>query len=447
MHSAPAHTIVAQATPPGRGGVAILRVSGPLVPEVIAKMLRTRIQPRMAAYTSFFNAQHEVIDQGIALYFPNPNSFTGEDVLELHAHGGPVVVDMLLEHILTLDVKLAKPGEFTERAYLNNKIDLTQAEAIADLIEASSREAAKLAVRSLQGEFAKAIQQLVDEIIYLRTYVEAAIDFVEEEIDFMQQEAVLSRYQKLIISLQKILSSADQGNRLREGMKIVIAGQPNVGKSSLINCLSTQDIAIVTEIPGTTRDVLRTQITIDGLPIYIVDTAGIRESEDKVEQEGVRRAHNEMQTADLILQVLDATHEVSENLKPVNHQIPTVFVINKIDLLDLEERYAEQDGQAKIYLSVKTKKGIDLLKEYIKRTAGVSVTAEGLFFARRRHLDALTRAKTMLTSGIVQLTKSQNLELVAEELRLAHLALGEITGEYTSDDLLGSIFGSFCIGK
>lgn len=442
-------TIAAQATPAGKGGVAIIRVSGPKVAAAINHVLRKTPQPRLAIHTPFYDEKGEVIDEGLALYFPQPHSFTGEDVLELHAHGGPVIVDMLLEQLLQLNIRLAKPGEFTERAFHNNKIDLTQAEAIADLIDASSRKAAKLAVRSLQGEFAKTIHALSENIIYLRTFIEAAIDFAEEEIDFLADDKIVDQTQYLQSQLALIKTQAYQGNKLREGMKVVIAGEPNVGKSSLLNYLSAQEVAIVTDVPGTTRDVLHTQILIDGIPLHIVDTAGLRASDDIVEQEGIKRAYAEIQTADLLLHVVDATqfnlqkvadlHTISANEK--------LIVVNKIDLTDHAQGLRHEDDQAIIYLSVQAKKGLETLKQYIKRIAGHDNGAEGLFLARRRHLHALDRAQGLVDNAMMQLKSSKQGELAAEDLRLAHLALCEITGEFSADDLLGQIFSNFCIGK
>jgi len=444
-------TIVAPATPAGRGGVAIVRLSGPLVREIAVTLLLTLPLPRHATYTRFLTPQQEMVDEGIALFFPAPHSFTGEDVLELHTHGGPIIVDNLLHVIISCGARIAKPGEFSERAFLNNKLDLTQAEAIADLINASSTQAARSALRSLQGDFSKLIKKLVESIIHLRIYVEAAIDFAEEEIDFLADQQLAIDLNQILLDLDQIYAAANQGCLLREGINAVIAGPPNAGKSSLLNCLSGKDIAIVTEIPGTTRDVLRDYITIDGLPMHIMDTAGLRESEDIVEQEGIRRAREEIEQADIILFVTDASQPYSLSF---SHFVPSlktkakmIKVRNKIDLINESVSAKEVANEIIISLSVKEKKGIDLLKKQIKSCVGLENQTEGLFSARRRHLDALNRAKIQLQKGYEQLHHHRAGELLAEDLRQAQLALNEITGEFTSDDLLGRIFSSFCIGK
>jgi tRNA modification GTPase len=441
-------TIVAPATPPGRGGVAIVRVSGPLVLTIAEKLLGKIPQTRYATYASFLDQQGEVIDQGIALLFLNPNSFTGEDVLELHGHGGPVVTDRLVKSIVTLGARLARPGEFSERAFLNNKIDLAQAEAIADLIDASSEQAARASMRSLQGEFSKQIHSLVEAVIRLRMYIEAAIDFVEEEIDFLGNEQVQIDLNNLILQLEKIQAAAFQGSLLRDGINVVIAGKPNVGKSSLLNSLSGKDSAIVTDIPGTTRDLLREHILLDGMPIHFIDTAGLRQSEDIVEQEGIRRARDEMLRADLILCVVDIReHDENNLLQDISINAPVIVVRNKIDLTKEAPSLQQHEGKTFITISAKTGTGIDLLKNHIKNTVGYQTHSEGTFSARRRHLDALSRAKELLIHGQHQLQNFRAGELLAEDLRQAQLALNEITGEFTSDDLLGRIFSSFCIGK
>jgi tRNA modification GTPase len=439
-------TIAAPATPPGRGGVAMVRISGPRTQEIALALLGKLPQSRYATFSTFFDRTGQAIDEGIALFFPTPNSFTGEDVLELHGHGGPYIVDSLLKRILELGARLAKPGEFSERAFLNDKLDLTQAEAIADLIDASSAQAAQSAVRSLQGEFSKKIHALVESVTQLRMYIEAAIDFVEEEIDFLGDEQVTRQLKNISTELNHVQSQATQGTLLREGITAVIAGKPNVGKSSLLNALSGRDTAIVTPIAGTTRDVLREQIQIDGMPMHVIDTAGLRESQDPVEQEGIRRARDEITRADIVLFVVDTTDEIKPQLSDVLTQVPQHAVVitiqNKIDLL--QNNFSDAD---QVFISAKTGDGIDKLKQKIKTTVGFQSNTEGLFSARRRHLDALDRAKKFFQKAFYQLQEHKAGELVAEDLRQAQLALSEITGEFTSDDLLGRIFSSFCIGK
>ena len=435
-------TIVAQATPPGRGGIAIIRVSGPLVKSIMQRMLGREISAREAVWSSFCDEQQQALDEGIAVYFPNPHSFTGEDVLELHGHGGPVLVDTLLKHVTSLGARLARPGEFSERAFLNGKMDLAQAEAVADLIDASSEQAARLALRSLQGDFSRAIHVLNERLTHLRIYVEAAIDFSDEEIDFMTDDKLKQLYASVMDRLVAIQSNAKQGSLLREGITAVIAGAPNVGKSSLLNALSGKDTAIVTDVPGTTRDVLRDVILIDGMPMHIIDTAGLRESDDIVEQEGMRRARDEMAKADVVLHVVSAEQSL-DCVAASSHLI----IRNKIDKTNEPASIRQENGQTIISLSAKTGLGLDLLKQHIKSLAGMQQQEEGLFLARRRHLDALNRTHAYLTHGFHQLTHSPSPELAAEDLRLAQNALGEITGEFTADDLLGKIFSSFCIGK
>ena len=449
--SAHSETIVATATPPGRGGVAIVRVSGPLVKKIADNILGMIPQPRYATYTDFLDYDQSTIDVGIGLFFPAPHSFTGEDVLELHGHGGPAMIDCLLKRIVSLGARFAKPGEFTERAFLNDKMDLVQAEAIADLINASSEQAARSALRSLQGDFSKKINELVTAVIHLRIFVEAAIDFAEEEIDFLADKQITIDLANIIHSLDLILSVAKQGSLLRDGITAVIAGQPNVGKSSLLNSLSGKEVAIVTDIPGTTRDLLREYIVIDGMPVHMIDTAGLRQSDDVVEQEGIRRAKNEIARADIILFVIDASCEKIPELNTFIENIPDqaaiITVRNKIDLLQEPASLVENNNQFLISLSVKSGDGIDLLKNQIKACAGYQTTSANVFSARQRHLDALMRAKTFLLIGQQQLQNQRAGELLAEDLRQAQLALNEITGEFTSDDLLGKIFSSFCIGK
>ncbi len=442
-------TIVAIATPPGRGGVAIVRLSGPQSYPIALKLNgEKKLEPRVARFCTFHSEKQELIDQGLMLYFKAPHSFTGEDVVEIHAHGSPIILDMLLKQSVQFGARLARPGEFSERAFLNDKIDLTQAEAIADLIQASSDTSVRMALKTLQGEFSKKINQLNERIIYLRMYVEAAIDFPEEEIDFLNDGKVSSLLVSILEELTAIRSQANQGVILREGLSLVIAGRPNAGKSTLINCLAGRDVAIVTEVAGTTRDVMREHILLDDIPLHIVDTAGIRESNDLVEKEGIKRAWQELKQADCVLLVVDANHreheqelikEIQQSLSTV---IPIITVFNKIDLLDLPTKTTDHT----VYLSAKNGLGIDGLKTLIKEIVGYQPN-EGQFLARRRHLQALDDAKEVLITGQTQLAEHRAGELLAEDLRLAHHLLGEITGEFSADDLLGSIFSSFCIGK
>lgn len=440
-------TIAAIATPPGQGGVGIIRISGSRVADVAHGLLGKLPKPRYAYYAPFLAADHSVLDQGIAIYFPAPHSFTGEDILELHGHGGPVVLDLVLQRILALGVELARPGEFSERAFLNGKLDLTQAEAIADLIAAQSAHAAQSALRSLQGAFAQHIEQLSTMLTELRMYVEAAIDFPEEEIDFLSDARILTTLQHCRQQLSAVEASAQQGALLREGITVVIAGQPNVGKSSLLNCLSGQDSAIVTAIPGTTRDVLRERIQLDGLPLHIIDTAGLRDSDDVVEQEGIRRARLEIDKADCVLWLHDSSQGDEAVVDHTFTDKNVIIVHNKIDLTNHEPAISHTpQNRCVIKLSAKTGQGLDLLRTHLKTTWGYNATGH-TFSARRRHLEALTQAKQHLAQAEQQLTHHRAGELLAEELRLAHHALGTITGVCLPDDLLAKIFSSFCIGK
>ena len=450
-------TIVAQATAPGKGGVGIIRVSGPDAKEVAQSILGKCPKPRYADYLSFKSLDGDVLDQGIALYFAGPNSFTGEDVLELQGHGGPVILDMLLQEISQIpNVRLAIAGEFSERAFLNDKIDLTQAEAIADLIESTSVQAAKSALQSLQGEFSHKIHELVELMIHLRIYVEAAIDFPDEEIDFLSDGKVTSDLDHIISQLDAVRHEAKQGAIMREGMKVVIAGRPNAGKSSLLNALSGKESAIVTDIAGTTRDVLKEHIHIDGMPLHIIDTAGLRESPDKVEQIGIQRAWQEIEQADKVLLMVDASENSSldperiwpEFMAKLPDNMPVTIVRNKIDLVT-EQQPAPSSSSAIPVLSISAQQnlGVDTLKSHLKQAMGFQGTTEGTFMARRRHLDALERAAEHLATGKMQLDSYIAGEILAEELRLAQQNLNEITGEFSSDDLLGRIFSSFCIGK
>lgn len=449
-------TIVAQATAPGRGGIGILRVSGPLATKVAQAILGKCPKPRMADYLPFKDADGTILDQGIVLYFKSPNSFTGEDVLELQGHGGQVVLDLLLKRILQIDgIRLARPGEFSEQAFLNDKLDLAQAEAIADLIDATSEQAVRSALKSLQGEFSKKVNALVDSVIYLRTYVEASIDFPDEEIDFLADGKIEANLRGIINQLEDVRSEAKQGSILREGMKVVIAGRPNAGKSSLLNALAGREAAIVTDIAGTTRDVLREHIHIDGMPLHIIDTAGLRDAIDEVERIGISRAWTEIEQADRIILMLDSSDPESADLSKVRSEflaklpstLPVTIVRNKIDLNGEQASESEQGGYQMISLSAHTHDGVQLLREHLKQAMGFQTGMEGGFLARRRHLDALDKAAEHLQIGLVQLTEFHAGELLAEELRLVQSYLSEITGQFTSDDLLGNIFSSFCIGK
>ncbi len=443
-------TIAAIATAPGRGGVGIVRVSGPKSFEIADKILGKTPKIRKAEYLPFRDNDGQVIDTGIALLFQNPNSFTGEDILELQAHGGPVVLDMILKCVLKLDARPARAGEFTEQAFLNDKMDLAQAEAVADLIEAESSEAAKAAVRSLQGEFSKTIQDLVQSLIELRLYVEASLDFPEEEIDFLNDGKVEAKLASIESALVDVFKSARQGCLLREGMTLVIAGRPNAGKSSLLNQLAGRESAIVTDIPGTTRDVLREHIQIDGLPLHVIDTAGLRKSDDPIEQEGVRRAWKEIEQADRILLLVDDTYRDEDHLE-IEDKLPkhigVTRIFNKIDSSGRKAELIEIESETDIALSAKTGVGIDILKNHLKQCMGYEQSNEGRFMARRRHIDALEKADQHLQIARYNLIELQAGELLAEELRLVQENLNEITGEFTSDDLLGKIFSSFCIGK
>ena len=447
-------TIAALATPPGRAGVGIIRVSGPAAMTIAQAVLGYQPQPRYAHYGPFHNEQGQLLDEGIALYFPGPHSFTGEDVLELQGHGGPVLMDMILQSVTALGARLARPGEFSERAFLNDKLDLAQAEAIADLIESSSEQAARCAMRSLQGAFSQRVDQLVESLTQLRIYVEAAIDFPEEEIDFLADGKVASDLDDVVQRLDETLLQARQGSLMREGMRVVIAGRPNAGKSSLLNALSGQDTAIVTSVEGTTRDVLREEIHIDGMPLHVIDTAGLRDSEDEVEKIGIERAWSEIEQADRILLLVDST--TSDAVTPdavwtgLNRRlpegIPLTLIRNKIDLSTETPGYEDADVPL-IRLSAKEGSGVDALREHLKACMGFQGESEDGFLARRRHLDALNRARELLEQGRVQLQDFGAGELLAEDLRQAQDELGEITGAMTADDLLGEIFSSFCIGK
>jgi len=449
-------TIAAVATAPGRGGIGVVRVSGPRAKALAITLSGREPIARHAHYGPFHANDGEVIDEGLMLFFPGPHSFTGEDVLELQGHGGPVVMDMLLRRCVELGARLARPGEFSERAFLNDKLDLAQAEAIADLIEASSAQAARNAVRSLQGEFSRRVHQLTERLTQLRIYVEAAIDFPEEEIDFLADGHVLGLLDGVRSELSTVLREAGQGALLREGMTVVIAGLPNAGKSSLLNALAGREAAIVTDIAGTTRDILREHIHIDGMPLHIVDTAGLRDTEDQVERIGIERAIKAIEEADRILLMVDAsTSTIGADESPwpdflVTKPDPlrTTLIRNKADLTgEPIGLFIGPNGETALNLSARSGQGLDVLREHLKTCMGYDQTAESGFSARRRHLDALRQAQQYLDHGHAQLTRAGAGELLAEDLRQAQQALGEITGAFSSDDLLGRIFSSFCIGK
>ena len=446
------NTIAAVATAPGKGGVGIVRISGEKAGEIGQKITGNVLKPRYAHYLNFFNQQGETIDRGIALYFNAPHSYTGEEVVELQAHGGPVILNMLLQTAIDYGARLAKPGEFTERAYLNDKIDLAQAEAIADMINAASEQAAKSALRALQGAFSEYVDKLVEKLIKLRMHVEAAIDFPEEEIDFLADQLIFLQLSEVRKALAETLDVSRQGVLLRDGIDIVIAGKPNAGKSSLLNALAGRDSAIVTDIAGTTRDTLREYIEINGVPVHIIDTAGLRQSDDVVESKGIERALKAIQNADHVLLLVDVREKAKdvrfEKLQPelfrsIPDHIPVTCVYNKIDL-KAEGTYQNRDNQ--LYISAKHHLGIDALKEYLLKAVGYEQSNEGQFTARKRHLSALNQAASHLEIAETHLNNKDG-ELLAEELYLAQKALSSITGKFSADDLLGEIFSSFCIGK
>ena len=447
--------IAALITPPGRGGVGIVRLSGNQLELFFDGLLGFTPTARHAHYHSFLASDGEEIDRGIVLYFPAPDSYTGEHVLELQGHGGPVVMDCLLRRALELGARQARPGEFSERAFLNGKMDLTQVEAVADLIDAGSEEAARGAIKTLQGEFSRQVALLLEHLIALRVYVEAAIDFPEEEIDFLSDGKVEGGLLGLNSELDELLASVSQGALLREGISVVIAGKPNAGKSSLLNALSGQETAIVTDVPGTTRDVLREQIVIDGMPLHIIDTAGLRATQNTIERKGIERAQDEIVRADQILFLIDASKEfdlLSDSTFPLaeasfNQASNVTFVLNKTDkpgysgCSDLQSQYPV------IEISAKTGAGLDELRQHLKSCAGYVSAGGGLFSARRRHISALNDTKSCVVEALKQLQTAAAGELIAEDLKQAQQALGTITGDYTSDDLLSEIFSSFCIGK
>ncbi len=449
-------TIAAIATPPGRGGVGIVRVSGKQTRDICLALIKQLPPARNAKYCAFLNADGSQIDEGLGLFFAGPNSFTGEDVLELHAHGGPVVLDLLMRRVLELGARMARAGEFSQRAFLNNKMDLVQVEAVAELINASSEQAAIAATRSLQGEFSKKINQLVADVTHLRMYVEAAIDFPEEEINFLQDEHVHNSLAKLITDINTIYTQAKQGALLSEGINAVIIGEPNVGKSTLINALTGQDTAIVTPISGTTRDTIKAVINLDGVSLNIIDTAGLRETDDVVEIEGIKRTKQAIGLADVVLLVVDSNKALQydpQTLYPDLAQLTKtnahiIVVANKIDLAARESQLQHFTNYSVVAISAQAGVGLDLLRSHIQQSVGMKHDPEnGIFLARRRHLDALSRASAHIDSGKMQLVNNCAGELLAEDLKHAQLALSEITGVFTSDDLLGKIFAEFCIGK
>ncbi len=441
-------TICALATAYGQSGIGVIRVTGPLSKSISKKILHQDLQPRYAYYGSFFDNDNNLIDKGVAIAFPGPNSYTGEDVVEFQGHGGVSVIRKLLETIISLDVRVAEPGEFTKRAFLNGKMDLVQAEAVQDLIQSSSEESALSAVRSLTGEFSEKINQILSELISLRVFVEATIDFSDEEIDFLESHEVSSKLHSLKVTLLNILESANQGAILRDGIHVAIAGKPNAGKSSLLNSLTKQPSAIVTDVAGTTRDVLKETIQIDGMPIHIIDTAGLHNSDNIIEQEGIRRAHTEINNADVVLLVYDASDK-SVDLSILPESVkdkPKIVIKNKIDLTGSKTGIQKIQNNPEISISAKNGDGINIVRKALADFAGLNSNTEGVFLARKRHIIAINETLSFINSAISQLDGGAS-ELVAEDLRQAGMHLGQITGEFSSDDLLGQIFSSFCIGK
>jgi tRNA modification GTPase len=441
-------TIAAIATASGSGGIGVVRISGPAVTKIAGAILGHCPKPRYAAYLPFTDHLGQMIDQGIAIYYAAPNSYTGEEVLELQAHGGLALLQVLLTRCLSLGARQAEPGEFTRRAYLNEKMDLAQAEAVADVINAATSEAARSAMRSLSGEFSNRINILLQRLVELRMFVEACLDFPEEEIDFISQGNVKKKIEDVQIDLQKIYSEAKQGNLLREGLTVVLVGQPNVGKSSLINQLAADDIAIVTSIAGTTRDTIKSAIQINGIPLHVVDTAGLRETEDEIELFGIARTWRALESANIALLLVDAAHGITDVEKSILERLPNdlpkIWVHNKIDLAKKSPFVEELDEEHHIHLSAKTGDGINLLRETLLKIVGWQSTSEGVFMARTRHLDAIKQVDQFLQSALGAINQS---EIVAENLRMAQEALSAVTGEFTPDDLLGEIFSKFCIGK
>ena len=441
-------TICALATAIGQSGIGVIRVSGPLSKIISKKILHIELKPRHAFYGPFYDNEDNTIDKGVAIYFPGPNSYTGEDVVEFQGHGGMSVMRKLLETALIFGARLSEPGEFSKRAFLNGKMDLVQAEAVQDLIQSSSDESALSAVRSLTGEFSEKINHLLSELTSLRVFVEATIDFSDEEIDFLESHQVSTKLQNLKDLLASILESANQGAILRDGLHVAIAGKPNAGKSSLLNALTKQPSAIVTDIAGTTRDVLKETIHVDGMPLHIIDTAGLHNSEDIIEQEGIRRAYTEINNADVVLLVFDTKDELPDFsiLPDLVKNKPIICIRNKIDLLNTKSEVNKLGNQLEVCLSAKNGDGVDLLRKVLAEFAGLNSGGEGVFLARKRHIDSIDQTLIYIDSAIEQLEGGAS-ELVAEDLRQAGMSLGQITGEFSSDDLLGEIFSSFCIGK
>ena len=441
-------TIAAIATASGAGGIGVVRVSGELCCTIATQILGHCPAPRNAAYLPFYDNQQNLIDRGIAIYYANPHSYTGEAVLELQAHGGTALMQMLLARCIELGARQAEPGEFTRRAYLNDKMDLAQAEAVADVINASTMEAAQSAMRSLSGEFSNSINVVLAKLIDLRMYIEACLDFPEEEVDFITQGKVAEKLAAIILELNIVFSKSQQGSLLREGMQVVLVGQPNVGKSSLMNQLSGEEVAIVTPIAGTTRDAIKNTIQINGLPLHMIDTAGLRDTDDEVEKIGIARTYRALENAQVALLLIDAAHGIGDDEKLILTRLPQeiakIWVHNKIDTMQEPAKSIQIDNERHVYLSAKTGEGVDYLKQHLLQLVGYKQNAEGIFMARARHLEALKQVELHLQQAQKNMQQS---ELIAEELRLAQLALSSITGEFTPDDLLGEIFSKFCIGK
>ena len=453
MHSK--DTIAAIATGSGRAGVGIVRVSGPDVRRIAEQLTELTLTPRQAHFVPFVDDRSNAIDEGLAILFVGPNSYTGEDVLELQGHGGPVVLDMVLSRVLECGARPARPGEFTERAFLNDKMDLAQAESVADLIDASSQAAAQAAMRSLDGEFSTAVNAISEELMNLRAWLEAALDFSEEEIDFLSDPALSGRVKQLLVDFDSVFARASQGSRLTDGLTVVIAGVANVGKSSLLNALSGSDRAIVTDIAGTTRDVLHEHIVLEGVPLHLIDTAGIRLTDDVVEKQGIQRAQQAVSTADHVLVLVDAQNPILPNLETLNElSVPTTIVVNKIDqnqasnaLTSEPELMEATHAKHLVRVSVKRGDGMNDLRDHLIAMAGRDQAIEGVFSARRRHLDALIRSRDATDAALEKLSNGAMPELAAEELKIARQALDEVTGRFDTEDLLGKVFGQFCIGK